>query len=126
MSDPPLIAIVDDDSFVRDATRALVRSFGLDAVTFASAEEFLGSQAMETASCLIADVQMPGLSGLDLQSHLIAKGNNTPIIFITAFPNESVRTQAITTGAVGFLSKPFKEEALISCIEEALGNRFPQ
>ncbi len=69
---------------------------------------------------------MPGLSGLDLQSRLIAKGNSTPIIFITAFPNESIRRQAITTGAVGFLSKPFKEEALISCIEEALGSRFPQ
>lgn len=116
----PVIAIVDDDSFVREATKGLVRSLGLAAMTFASAEDFLVSDSVKDTSCVIADVQMPGLSGIELQCHLIARGNRTPIIFITAFPEERIRTQALATGAVGFLNKPFKEECLISCIETAL------
>ncbi len=126
LSEGPLIAIVDDDGFVREATRALVRSIGFDAVTFSSAEEFLLSDLVEEASCLIADVQMPGLSGLELQSRLAAEGNRTPIIFITAFPEERIRSQAMATGACGFLSKPFKEESLIGCIEAALAGRRAQ
>ena len=117
----PLIAIVEDDTFVREATSALIRSFGFDAVAFASAEEFLASAAPEEVSCVITDVQMPGVGGLELQANLRASGNRTPIIFMTAFPEERLRTQAMTGGAVGFLSKPFKEESLINCIEAALG-----
>jgi FixJ family two-component response regulator len=118
-----VVSIVEDDAFVREATKGLVRSLGLTALTFESAEDFLQSGRIEDTSCVIADVQMPGLSGLELQSHLIAQGHRTPIIFITAFPEERLRTQALTTGAIGFLSKPFKEESLIDCIDTALKRR---
>jgi FixJ family two-component response regulator len=120
MPEAVVISIVEDDAFVREATKGLVRSLGLTALTFASAEDFLQSGRVKDTSCVIADVQMPGLSGLELQSYLIAQGHRTPIIFITAFPEERIRTQALTTGAIGFLSKPFKEETLISCIDTAL------
>lgn len=121
MSSCPLIAIVEDDSFVREATGTLIRSLGFEAVAFPSAEAFLASAAPDEVSCVITDVQMPGLGGLDLQTNLLARGNRTPVIFITAFPEERLRTQAMSNGAVGFLSKPFKEELLINCIEAALG-----
>lgn len=123
MPECPVISIVDDDAFVREATKGLVRSLGFTAVTFASAEEFLQSGRIEEMSCVITDVQMPGVSGLDLQSYLIAYGYRTPIIFITAFPEERIREQSLTNGAIGFLSKPFEEDALINCIDIALKNR---
>jgi FixJ family two-component response regulator len=115
-----MISIVDDDESVREATKGLVRSLGYRAATFGSAEEFLRSERVHETSCLIADVQMPGLSGLELQSHLIAEGRPTPMIFVTAFPEARVRTQALEAGAFGFLSKPFDEENLIACLEKAL------
>ena len=115
-----MISIVDDDESVREATRGLVRSLGYRAATFGSAEEFLTSERVHDTSCLIADVQMPGLSGLELQSHLIAEGHPMPMIFITAFPEARVRTQALEAGAFGFLSKPFDEENLIACLDKAL------
>ena len=115
-----MISIVDDDASVREATRGLVRSLGYRAATFGSAEEFLTSERVHDTSCLIADVQMPGLSGLELQSHLIAEGHPMPMIFITAFPEARVRTQALEAGAFGFLSKPFDEENLIACLDKAL------
>jgi FixJ family two-component response regulator len=121
LSSCPLIAIVEDDAFVREATGTLIRSLGFEAVAFPSAEEFLASSAPDEASCVITDVQMPGLGGLGLQTNLLARGNRTPIIFITAFPEDRIRAQAMSSGAVGFLSKPFKEELLIDCIETALG-----
>jgi FixJ family two-component response regulator len=123
LHDYPLVSIVDDDESVREATRGLVRSLGLAAVTFASAEEFLRSDRVGDTSCLITDVQMPGLSGVDLQSCLIAQGHRTPIIFITAFPEDSVRTRVLNAGAIGFLSKPFDEECLIDCLDLALKPR---
>ena len=106
-----MITIVDDDESVRESTKALVRSLGYDARAFASAEEFLDS-SLDDSSCLILDVQMKGLSGIELQEILIAQGRRTPIIFVTAFPNERTRDQALNAGAIGFLSKPFSDEKL--------------
>ncbi|SDQ97637.1 Response regulator receiver domain-containing protein [Rhizobiales bacterium GAS191] len=123
MSKIPMISIIDDDDSMRKATRRLIRSLGLDADTFSSAEEFLESNRVGDTSCLITDMQMPGLSGADLQRILIARGVNTPIIFITAFPEEGARARVLDAGAIGFLSKPFKEESLISCLKIALGNQ---
>jgi len=116
----PMISIVDDDRAVREATRGLVRSLGYNALAFASAEEFLGSALLNKTSCLITDLQMPGLSGIDLQDRLIADGHRMPIIFITAYPEERVRVRAMKAGAVCFMSKPYSDENLIGCIERAL------
>jgi FixJ family two-component response regulator len=115
-----MISIIDDDLSVRQATDGLVRSLGYRAATFASAEDYLQSDRMNETSCVIADVQMPGLSGVELQSLLIARGHRTPMIFITAFPEEKVRRRALEAGAIGFLSKPFDEELLIEYLETAL------
>ena len=121
MSKVPVISIIDDDASMRNATRRLVKSLGLNANTFASAEEFLESGAIRDTSCVITDMQMPGLSGAELQGELIAQGLSTPIIFVTAFPEASLRRRVLDAGAVGFLSKPFDEERLISCLKTALG-----
>ena len=118
-----VISIVDDDESVRESTKNLVRSLGLKAMTFESAESFLDSGDLDDTVCLIADVQMPGMSGLQLQSQLIARGHQLPIILITAFPEASVRAQALAAGALGFLSKPFRDDSLIACIDEALAAR---
>ena len=115
-----LIAIVDDEEPVRDATKRLVRSMGYHASTFASADEFLKSEQIQDTSCLITDVQMPGLSGIDLQDHLAARGHCIPIIFMTGYPSDSVRARAMKAGAVCFLNKPFREDHFIGCIERAL------
>jgi FixJ family two-component response regulator len=117
------IAIIDDDLEVRVATENLILSYGLDAQTFASAEAFLSSPMVERADCLITDVQMPGMSGIDLQGALRARGCAVPMIFITAFPEERLRRQVEAGGAFGFLSKPFEAASLMSCIDKALGQR---
>ena len=116
----PIISIIDDDPFVRTATDGLVRSLGYRAATFASAEDYLQSDRINDTACVITDVQMPGLNGVELQSLLIARGNCTPMIFITAFPEEKVRRRALEAGAVGFLSKPFDDEQLIEHLQTAL------
>jgi FixJ family two-component response regulator len=118
----PLISIVDDDDSMRESTKGLVRSFGYQAAAFASAEEFMQSERVDDTSCLIADVQMPGLSGIDLQNWLIARGVRMPTIFITAFPDEGTRLRAMTAGAVAYLGKPFSEESLLKCLDTALGS----
>jgi FixJ family two-component response regulator len=115
-----LIAVVDDDECMRDAIQSLVQSLGYHASTFASADEFLKFTQVHDTSCLISDVQMPGLSGLDLQDHLIARGHCIPIIFITGFPDDLVRARAMKAGAVGFFSKPFHQDQFIGCIDKAL------
>jgi FixJ family two-component response regulator len=120
---PVVISIVDDDEEVREATKGLVRSLGYAAATFGSAEEFLNSEQRYETSCIIADVQMPGLSGVEMQRRLIAEGDRLPMIFVTAFPEDRVRASAMAAGAVGFLSKPFNEEHLIGCLDSALGRR---
>ena len=114
-----MISIVDDDESVRESTKALVRSLGYAARAFASAEEFLNSNPDDT-SCLILDVQMEGLSGVELQERLIAEGRRTPIIFITAFADEGTRSHVLNSGAIGFLRKPFSDDKLIHCIDSAL------
>jgi FixJ family two-component response regulator len=118
-----MISIIDDDPSVREATDELMRSLGYRAATFASAEDFLQSDRMNDTSCVITDVQMPGLSGIELQRTLIAQGNNTPMIFVTAFPEERIRKRALEAGAIGFLSKPFDEERLIEYLQTALQSR---
>ena len=115
-----LIAIVDDDESMRDAIQSLVRSLGYNVATFASANEYLKSEQVRDTSCIISDVQMPGLSGVDLQDHLIARGLCIPIIFMTGFPDDRVRARAMKAGAVGFFSKPFSEDHFIGCIDKAL------
>jgi FixJ family two-component response regulator len=115
-----LIAIVDDDEPVRDATKSLVRSLGYHASTFASADEFLKSGQVHDTSCLITDVQMPGLSGLDLQDRLTARGDRIPIIFMTGYAEDGARARAMKAGAVCFLNKPLDQDHFIGCIEKAL------
>jgi FixJ family two-component response regulator len=115
-----LVSIVDDDDSVRTAMSSLVRSLGPAACAFASAEEFLASPRLNDTSCLVVDVQMPGMSGLDLQSELAARGRRVPIIFITAFPEDRIRKRAKAAGAAGFFSKPVDSQALIQCLDTAL------
>jgi FixJ family two-component response regulator len=119
-SKPPTVAVVDDDEAVRAALSNLLASLDLGVATFASAEEFLASPACRAAACLITDVQMPGMSGLDLQRHLAGEGNRIPVILITAFPQDRLRQQAEAEGAFGFFAKPFDGRLMIDCIERAL------
>ena len=118
----PMISIVDDDPFVRHATENLLLSLGYDVTTFASAEEFLESGQAETAACVVSDVKMPGLTGLDLQRRLFDEGKRLPFIFVTAFFSENDRAQALEAGAVGFLGKPYEAASLIKCLNMALDN----
>jgi FixJ family two-component response regulator len=118
--DIPVISIIDDDELVRDAVKGLVRSLGYTAAEHASAEDYLRSNEHGTSSCLITDIQMPGMSGADLQAQLIAEGNLTPIIFMTAFDNENIRARVLKAGAFGYLKKPFDENDLVQCLENAL------
>src|SRR6202041_1694722 len=106
MNDRCLVMIVDDDDSVRRAARRLIKSYGLAVDTFASADEFLASGRLKETACLVLDVQMPGMSGLELQSQLIAAGTDIPIIFITAFTNEAARMRALEAGAYCYLVKP--------------------
>jgi FixJ family two-component response regulator len=115
-----VISIIDDDASVRVATHRLVRSFGYIAHTFASADEFLRSSQLTDTSCVIADVHMPGMSGIELQNLLQTQGHRLPIIFITAFPEASVRAQALEAGAACFLSKPFDAQTLIKYLDAAV------
>ena len=121
MADPPLISIVDDDESVREALWGLVRSVGFSVSTFASAEEFVNSDQLGNADCLILDVAMPGMSGIELQRQLVADHNAVPVIFITAHEDEGIRAQALRGGAEAVLIKPFSEEALLNAIHSALG-----
>ena len=120
MQNTPLIAIVDDDEAVRLALRSLVRCLGYASNVFASAEEFLESPQLSETSCLISDVQMPGMNGIELQSRLKNRDCRTPVIFVTAFPDERSRARAFEAGAIGFLEKPFEGCAMIELIEKAL------
>ena len=120
MSTLSVISVIDDDPSVRAATNNLLRSHGYAVHTFASAEEFLRSTHLNDTSCVIADVQMPVMSGVELLTLMRTQGHRVPFIFITAFPDESVRARALKAGAICFLAKPFAAPALISCVETAL------
>jgi FixJ family two-component response regulator len=120
-----LISIVDDDaSFCRSLAR-FVRSLGHRVATYASAEEFLGAASALATSCLISDVRMPGMDGLELQKRLAQEGRAVPVIFVAAGAEARTRAAALEAGAVAFLDKPFSEAALIACIERALGAAKP-
>jgi FixJ family two-component response regulator len=116
----PVISIVDDDEAVRLALRSLIRSLGYVSNVFASAEEFLESPYLNETSCLISDVQMPGLNGIELQGCLKRLDCRTPVIFITAYPDERNRARALEAGAIAFMEKPFEVRAMIQLIETAL------
>lgn len=119
MSTPSVISVVDDDAMVRAAMNNLLRSRGYVVHTFGSAEEFLGSPLNDT-SCVITDVQMPAMSGLELLESMRMRGYGTPVIVITAFPDNSVRARAMKAGAACFLAKPFAALKLIACLDAAL------
>jgi FixJ family two-component response regulator len=116
----PVIAIVDDDESVREALESLMKSVGYIAKVFPSAGDFLSLGHLDDTSCMILDVQMPGMSGLELQSRLIAAKRRIPIIFISAHSDADARARAIEAGAVGFLQKPFSEDALLNAIDSCL------
>ncbi|MGY4427772.1 FixJ family two-component response regulator [Bradyrhizobium sp. F1.13.1] len=116
-----MISVVDDDELVREATDNLLSSEGYLVHTFASAEEFLQSPQVNDCACVVADVQMTGMSGVDLLIHMRAQGHSTPFVFITAFPEDRVRDQARKAGAIGFLAKPFTAPDLIKHVEAAIG-----
>lgn len=118
-----LVAIVDDDESVRSALQGLMNAFDLPARTFASAEEFLASGEQQGTGCLITDLRMPGMSGLELQSILNAAQCEIPTIFITAHGDEQARMQAMRGGALAFVTKPFDDEALVARVIAALENR---
>jgi len=121
MANIPLISVVDDDNSVRESVECLLRSVRFGVVAFASAEEFLSSDRVSETDCLIADVRMPGMNGLELQSRLVASHPEMPVIFITAHGDEELRSRALRGGAVDFLLKPFSEEALLTAVQAALG-----
>jgi len=115
-----MVAIVDDDDLMRSALQGLLKAVGLPARTFASAEEFLQSGQQHQTACLIADIRMPGMSGLELQAKLNAERCRIPTIFITAHGDAKMRMQALRAGAVEFLAKPFDDEALLESVRAAL------
>ena len=120
MAASPLIMIVDDDESIRDALTSLLRSVGWRTEGFTSAEAFCQSGEVHTTACLLLDVQLPGISGLELQQQLRSSQARIPIIFITAYGNEAMRAQALQAGAVAFFVKPFNDTALLEAIHAAL------
>ena len=117
------MSIIDDDFSVRIAVADIVRSMDLTANTFASGQDFLKSNSLSDTACIVADVQMPGLSGIELQQALTAKQMKIPMIFITAYPDERTRAKAFEGGAICFLNKPFGGSTIVECIERALSIR---
>jgi FixJ family two-component response regulator len=120
LSTGQIVSIIDDDASVRAGMESLVMSLGFVARVFESAEEFLRSSRVEDTSCLITDVQMPGMSGLELQSQLISQGVAVPIILITGFPEQSARERALAAGALAYLEKPFDGGAMASLLRGVL------
>jgi FixJ family two-component response regulator len=116
----PVISVIDDDELVREAAKGLMESLGYEAVAFASSEDFLRSPRLLQTACLIADVNMPGMSGLELFQRLSASGKPIPTILITAYSETGVRERALSAGVIGYLSKPFEEDDLLACVRSAL------
>ncbi len=119
----PIVYIVDDDDSVRRALKRLIQSAGMKARTFGSADEFLKARPKEKNACLITDVKMRGLTGLQLHEKLIAAGSRLPVIYITAFDTEEIRAQAKKSGAIGYFRKPVDDQALLDSIQWALAGR---
>ena len=126
LRNPKMIAVIDDDPGVRHSTQLLLQSLGYEAAVFASAEEFLHSPDIQDIACIISDVRMPGMSGPELHRALISKSLPTPVIFITAYVDHSLKERALASGAFGFLGKPVVEELLLACIELALQSKRPK
>ena len=122
-SEVPLVTVVDDDASVVEAVVSLMESLGYDAAGFTSAEEFVNSTRLGRTACLILDVRMPGMGGLELQRRLAAKVDHTPIIFITAHSGQDISDEALRRGAVAFLHKPFSQESLLAAVRSALARR---
>jgi FixJ family two-component response regulator len=120
LTESSLISIVDDYETARAATESFVRSLGFETRAFPSAESFLQSSSLSETRCLILDVQMPNMTGIELQDDLSRRGFDIPIVFLTAYPDETVRQRALQAGAVGFLHKPFEVRGFVDCIHEAL------
>ena len=125
MAKTPVIAIVDDDEGVRTSLASLVRSLGLEARTYGSGGDFLHEPPGEDPACMIADIQMPVMTGDELQARLLAAGRRFPIIFMTAFPTEPIRQRVMAAGAHCYLGKPTGGEEIIRCLEEALAGGSP-
>jgi FixJ family two-component response regulator len=121
----PLIAIIDDDEQVRDAIKGLMRAAGFAAETFPSATEFLRSSLLKRVSCVIADVNMPEMSGVELYFELLQRGNTIPTILITAFPTESDHLRVLDAGVINYLAKPFADSDLLDGVRTALARRLP-
>ena len=116
----PVISIIDDDESVREGTMDLFRSMGFITVAFPCATDFLSSNHLHDTSCLIADVQMPGMTGLELHNLLVGSGNIVPTILITAYPDDGDRARALQAGVICYLVKPFNYDDLLTCIRSAL------
>jgi FixJ family two-component response regulator len=120
MPEDPLIAVVDDDRSIRNATQDLLNAAGYTSLTFENAKCFLGSSARANVACLVADMRMPGMTGLDLHEHLASSGNGIPTVIITAHPEELARERARQSGITCFLAKPFTPDELLACVRKAL------
>jgi FixJ family two-component response regulator len=116
----PLILIVDDDDALRNATKGLMRALGFRAEAFGTAEDLLKFDRLHSAACIIADMQMPQMSGLEMHRRLVGSGTSIPAILMTAYPDDSVRTRALEAGIIGYLTKPFSKDDLLGCIHSAL------
>jgi FixJ family two-component response regulator len=114
------IAVVEDDVSVREATKHLLQLLGYATASFASAEDFLSSGRVDDTSCLITDVHLPGMSGVELQSRLTSEGHRMPVIFITAFPDDAIRARVLSRRALCYLSKPLEQQSLIAWLDRAL------
>ena len=120
MAESPLVVIVDDDQSLRNATRDLLKAAGFSTATFEDAESFLGSASRASAACLVADMRMPGMTGLELYQALVASGDRIPTVIITAHPEELTQSRARDAGITCYLSKPFAPDDLLECVGEAL------
>ena len=120
MAERPLVAIVDDDESIRNATRDLLRAAGFSTATFEDAESFLASASRASAACVVADIRMPGMTGLELYQALVASGDGIPTVIITAHPEDVTQSRAREAGITCYLSKPFAPDELVECVREAL------
>jgi FixJ family two-component response regulator len=121
----PLISIVDDDEFFRESMRELVRSLGYTVEDFRSAANFLGSRHLDETACLIADIHMPAMTGLELYARLIKLGHKIPTILVTAYPDEASRSRALKDGIICYLRKPFDDNHLLDCVQKAVEGGKP-
>jgi FixJ family two-component response regulator len=120
-----LIAIVEDDEFFRQSMRRLMRSLGYTTEAFASAADFLASRSLDETACLIADIQMPGMTGIELYARLIEAGHQIPAILVTAYPDEAIRARALKDGIACYLLKPFDDNDLMDCVRKAVEGGKP-